>query len=198
MSVLLLVRNADVLDFAVEAATDFLIHQRSRVAERHPDNEVLGIWIRRELDAGFPMWPRFDLEPRPGVALKSLTGETASGPDPNETAVGIRESFSLSGIWTLCWIDRIPLRRARTPAERRRKIIEVFLSKVSDSEPSFGPRSFFPVFHATDGSDAIEATIRELHDLYPQLIGDTWYVDDREHGIRRLRARGFRSPGARS
>lgn len=190
MSALLLVPDADSLDSAVKAATDFLIHQRKRVAARHPADEVVGIWLRRELDAGLPTWPRFDLKPRPGVSIESLTGETPSGSNSDETAIGIRESFSLSGIWTLCWIDGTPLRRARTPAERRRKIIEVLLSKTSNSEPSFRPRSFLPVFHATDGSDVIKATIRDLQDLYPQLIGDTWYVDDRKHGIRRAQGGG--------
>lgn len=182
---LLLVRDADLLDSAVGAATDFLDRQRKRVAADRPVDEVLGVWLRRELDSGLPTWPLFDLEPRPGAAVESSRGETASGLDPKKAAIGIRESLSLSGIWTLCWIDGIPLRRAQTPAERRRKIVEVFSSKVSDSEPSFGPRSFFPVFHVADGRDAIEATMRDLHDSYPELIGDTWYVDDRGHGIRR-------------
>ncbi|MCK6498262.1 MAG: hypothetical protein L6Q38_02145 [Nitrospira sp.] len=190
MSVLLLIRNADVLDCAVEAATAFLIHQRSRVAERHPADEVLGIWLRSELDGGLPTWPRFDLELRLGVAAESVAGETASGPDPNETAVGIRESFSLSGVWTLCWIDGIPLRQARTPVLRRRTILEVFLTKVADSEFSCEPRSFLPVFQATEKNNSVQATLRDLRNLYPRLIGDIWFVDDREHGIRRGRGGG--------
>ena len=50
MSMLLLIRSADDVRSAVEAASEFLVYRRQRFAEAREADEVLGIWLRRELD----------------------------------------------------------------------------------------------------------------------------------------------------
>jgi hypothetical protein len=150
MSVLLLVRNEQAVNSAVNEASDFLMQQRKRAASPDPADEVVGIWLLEDLDAGLPSWPGFD-----------------------EAAIGIRESFALSGTWALCWVDGAALHLSQTAAERRRKILEAFASKVTAR-----PRSFLPVFQATDRRDARDAAMQELRESYPRLISGGRYVDD--------------------
>ena len=183
MSMLLLIRSADDVRSAVKAASEFLVYRRRHFAEPRETDEVLGIWLRRELDADLPAWLWFDRELGAGVRVDSLTGETASRLGPREAAVGILESFSLSGLWTLCWIDGTLLRETQISAERRRGILDAVLSTASASQSPCEPETFFPVFGASDASDSIDAIMRELQDHYPKLIGGTWFIDDRERGL---------------
>lgn len=183
MSMLLLVRSSDDVRSSIKAASEFLVYRRRHFAEPRETDEVLGIWLRRELDADLPAWLWFDRELGAGVRVDSLPGETASQLGPREAAVGILESFSLSGLCTLCWIDGTLLREAQSSAERRRGILDAVLSTASASQSPCEPGTFFPVFGASDASDSIDAIMRELQDHYPKLIGGTWFVDDRERGI---------------
>ena len=161
MSMLLLIRSADDARSAVEAASELLVYRRQRFAEAREADEVLGIWLRRELDADVP----------------------TSKVSPGESGVGIRESFSLSGLWTLCWIDGTLLRTAHSPTERRRAILDSLWGTPSASQSSSATETFFPVFAAVDAVGSIKATMSELEDRYPQLLGGTWFLDDRERGI---------------
>ncbi len=115
--------------------------------------------------------------------VDSLPKESAFRLGPREAAVGILESFSLSGLWTLCWIDGTLLQQAPSPSERRRRILDAVLITASASQSPCEPGTFFPVFGASDASDSIGATMRELQDHYPKLIGGTWFVDDTERGL---------------
>ncbi len=181
MSMLLLVRSADDVRPAVEAANEFLVYQRQRVAEPRETDEILGIWLRRELDGDLPAWLWLDREVGAGVSVH--VPRDASKISPGEAGVGIRESFSLSGLWTLCWFDGTRVRSAHSAAERRRTILDSLFGTPSASQSSSATETFFPVFAAADAVESIKATIREIHDRYPQIIGGTWFVDDREHGI---------------
>ena len=186
MSMLLLVRSADDVRAAVKTASEFLVYRRRHFAEpreTRETDEVLGIWLRRELDADLPAWLWFDRELGAGVRVDFLQAATAFRLGSREAAVGILESFSLSGLWTLCWIDGALLREAPSSAERRRRILDAVLSTASASQSPCEPGAFFPVFGASDASDSIDAIMRELQDHYPKLIGGTWFVDDRERGI---------------
>ena len=180
MSMLLLVRSADDVRSAVEVASEFLVYQRQRAAEPREADEVLGIWLRRELDADLPAWLWLDRELEAGVSV-DVPGD-ASKVRP-EADVGIRESFSLSGLWTLCRIDGTLLGTAHTATERRRTILDSLLGTTSASQSSSATETFFPVFAAADAVESIKVTMRELQDRYPQIIGGTWFVDDRERGI---------------
>ena len=180
MSMLLLVRSADDVRSAVETASEFLVYRRQRFAEAREADEVLGIWLRRELDADLPAWLWLDRELEAGVSV-DVPGD-ASKVSP-EADVGIRESFSLSGLWTLCRIDGTLLGTAHTATERRRTILDSLLGTTSASQSSSATETFFPVFAAADAVESIKVTMRELQDRYPQIIGGTWFVDDRERGI---------------
>ena len=181
MSMLLLIRSADDLRAAVETASELLVYRRQRFAEAREADEVLGIWLRRELDADLPAWLWLDRDRGAGMSI-DVPGDT-SEVSPGESGVSIRESFSRSGLWTLCWIDGTLLSTAHSATGRRRTILDSLLGTASASRPSSATETFFPVFAAADAVESIKATMSELEDRYPQMIGGTWFLDDRERGI---------------
>ena len=149
MSMLFLIRSADDVRSAAEAANEFLAYRRRHFPEPREVDEVLGIWVRGELDA-----------------------------DLGEAPVGIRESISLSGLWSLSWIDGAFLKDAKTARERRNRILD---GLVKDSATQ--PRAFSPVFDATETSDGVEAMLQELRAKHPDLISTTWFIDEWEQGL---------------
>ena len=181
MSMLLLIRSADDVRSAVETASEFLVYRRQAYAEASETDQVLGIWLRRELEADLPAWLWLDRELGAGVSIE-VPGDP-SKVSPGKSGVGIRESFSRSGLWTLCWIDGTPLTRAHCATERRRTILDSFLGTAPAWRPSRATETFFPVFAAVDAVESIKATMSELEDRYPQMIGGSWFVDDRMRGI---------------
>jgi hypothetical protein len=181
MSLLLIVRSADDVRSAVEAANEFLVHLRRRFPEPREVDEVLGLWLRRELDADLPAWLWLDRERGLGMRVDAPAGETP-GQGPREADVGVRESFSLSGLWSLCWIDGTLLRESKSPEERRRRILDALVRDAA-AEAASQPGAFFPVFEATEPLDLVDENLRQLRDRYPHLVGGRWFVDDRERGI---------------
>jgi len=181
MSVLLLIRSADDLRSAVEAASGFLLYRRQRFPETRETDEVLGIWLRRDLDADLAAWLWLDRDR--GADISIDVAEDPSKGSPGESGVGIRESFSLSGLWTLCWIDRTLLRTAHSATERRRTILDSLLGNAYASRFSSATETFFPVFAGVDAIESIKATMLELGNRYPKMIGETWFLDHHESGI---------------
>jgi len=164
MSMLFLIRSADDVRSAAEAANELLAYRRRHFPEPREVDEVLGIWVRSELDADLPAW----LWLGEGVPASSLA----------EAPVGIRESISLSGLWSLSWIDGAFLKDAKTARERRNRILD---GLVKDSATQ--PRAFSPVFDATETSEGVEAMLQELRAKHPDLISTTWFIDEWEQGL---------------
>jgi len=183
MSALLLVRSSDDIRSAVKTVSEFLVYRRHRLGTLRDADEVLGIWIRGDLDAGLPTWPCVDAVPGKTDKAPIQNGQTAPGCSSGETAVSIRESFSLSGIWTLCWIDGLSMREALSRAERRRQMLDSFLIGRCPAHSVARLRPFFPVFGASEVGDSGDAALRELQARYPEFVADRWFIDDRERGI---------------
>jgi hypothetical protein len=181
MSMLLLIRSADDVRSAVKAASEFLVYRRRRLAESREADELLGVWLRRELDVDLPSWLWFDRELGAGMSID--VPKDASKVGLGESGVGIRESFSLPGLWALCWIDGTLVSTAHSATERRRIILDSLSGTASASRSSSATARFFPVFAADDALESIKATMSDLEDRYPHMIGATWFLDDRERGI---------------
>ncbi len=99
MSFVLLVHGTACLAAAIAAAGGLLAHRRRRGAE----DEVVGVAVRDELDAGLPAWPPIgDVDPPAGIA----------------------ESVSHAGVWALCRFEGAALRAARGAAERRLAVLD--------------------------------------------------------------------------
>lgn len=178
MSTILLIRSVDDLLDAVEKVNEFLVHRRQYVTETHEADEILGIWLRRELDADLPAWLMLEPAIESGESREGRVGRPLG-----EASLGIRESVSISQLWTLCQIDGTLLSRADSAAERRRTILDYFVRASSASQSSGDKAIFFAVFAVTDADLSIRSTVRELQNSYPKIVGRTWFIDDPEFGL---------------
>jgi len=166
-SAVLVVRSADDLVSAIAGANELLRYRRRDVFLNR--DEILGVWLRRELDTDLPVWP-------------TLTPATSTL-DRADGAVGIRESFSLSGIWSMCWIDGTLWSTCDNAKERRGRIVDT-LVRAACGEPTKGTLGpFLPVFDRTQDSEPIEATLTKLRARFSALIGETWLLDDPKAGL---------------
>ena len=146
MSLLLLVRSADDMRSAAKAASELVAYLRQRFAGDREIANVVGIWLKRDLDAELPAWPwADDRQLGAGLIVGPPDKRSASKIAMGEAGLGIRESFSISGIWTLCWIDGTLFRSAQGSAERRNAVLRTLVDTARASSQN---GAFFPVFGA--------------------------------------------------
>ena len=168
MVALLLIRSATDIPVAVAAVNEFLAYRRSRNGSVR-DDEILAVCLRGDLDAGLPICHAAEEPP------------AASGAVPPGGGLGIRESFSVSGIWSLCWVDGGLL---HVDADARRDaILRMLVESPSPPGPLLEPGVAFPVFGASEPVACVEAEVRTLKARYPRFMGASWYCDDEIHGI---------------
>ncbi|GAB3767835.1 hypothetical protein [Microlunatus parietis] len=178
MSMLLLVRSLDDVRSAVKDVGGYLVHHRRQFGDPPQPSPLVGLWIRPELDAGLPAL--LPCSPSGSDSGRSADGASAQTP-ADEAPVGIRMSFSLAGIWTLCWMDGPLLREAQDAHEYRHRILDGFVAGVVPETAPAG--AFVPVFDPADASGVVEARLSALRARHPRLVAEHWYVDDRDHGI---------------
>src|SRR5581483_3224514 len=108
----------------------FLVSRRTLVGALAEVDEVLEIWVRRDLDPGFArvVWVGWDA----GSGSESVGMSSEPAGSAEEVALGIRRSVWLSGLW----------------AERHRCILGAFV-RVTPSERVQADR-FFSAFDATE------------------------------------------------
>ncbi|MGC5260711.1 hypothetical protein ACPXCO_06710 [Streptomyces cyaneofuscatus] len=176
MSMILLIRSVDHTEAAIRQASDYLAHHRRQFTDPHHRDTLLGIWIRSELDADLPA----SIPCGPSAKICGCTVDEPSRRHPTEAPLGIRTSSSLSGLWSLCWLDGPVLRQAHSPQQRRHRILDTL---VNDAAPQARPGAFFPVFDPADSSDIVDQRLAELRSRHPHLIATHWFVDDPERGI---------------
>jgi len=158
---LLLVRSWDVAPAAIEAANRLLAF---RSAAEGPV-EVLGLWRRRQLEEGLPLWTQ-------GAAF-----------------VGLRESCSLSGLWTMCLIDGPSLRQGRSPQARRLALLHELVSRAPGLRIADEVGVFRPAFAASEPADAVPPMLQQLKDHHPDLVGDRWLAERKDARVLELGGR---------
>lgn len=146
MAILLFVRNWADVRFATEQVDEFFAFRRSRDGEGG-GGKILAVWVRSQLEAD----------------LASVNSEAPEG-----GGLWIRESISLAGIWTLCWLDGPLLVRAQSFRDKRDRILEVLVNASSDLGP---PGLFFPVFDRDESPESVAAEVLSLKARYPGVIG---------------------------
>ena len=146
MAALLLIPSVDYAEVAVEQASEYLAHQRRYVGDPARNAPLLGIWVRRGLDAGLPT-----LFPGGGHETDTVLGP--SGGPPPVVPMGIRTSAAVSGLWSLCWLDGPALRDAHDAHRRRRRILDLLVQPAHLADRASG--RFFPVFAHTDCQETI-------------------------------------------
>lgn len=181
MSSILLIRSVDDLLDAVEQVNHFLVHRREHLPKSHETDQILGIWLRPELDADFQTW--LMLERTIDRGRFSANGAERSL-SPLEAGLSIRESVSFSQLWALCQLDGKLLFMAESAAERRCKILDHFLRARSASQFLGDEPMFFAVLTLYEAGPSSKPTMRRLQDSYPGIVGKTWFIDDPESGLR--------------
>ena len=96
MSMLLLVRNAHDMRRAVESTNAFSAYMRQRLGEQA--SQVIGVWLRPELDAGLPSVSCADLVSDGVGSVEGADRISESNPTSSATELKIRQSFSLFGV----------------------------------------------------------------------------------------------------
>jgi len=167
MALLLFVRSIDDVMPAVDAASEFLAYKQNLEGNRQSD-DLLAIWIDDDLEAALPEWS------------VSRLGTLSERPTP--TPVSLRQSSSLSGIWTLCWIDISPPESEHGGKSPREALIGTLAKILSARCSSTGTGPLFPVFGVSDPIEGIETSIANLKARYPSIIGATWFIHDRNQG----------------
>lgn len=167
IGILLFVRSSDDILRTLENAGEFFAHQR-RAKDNVPGQDVLGIWVDRELESALPGW--------------AVPSSPSSSERLNGTAFSVAHSLSLSGIWTLSWIDVAVAESKLQPEARCEALLRALSGVFSVRRLSSGAGPFFPVFTNTDSIERIEAAVRDLKARHPELVGATWFVQDRTHG----------------
>ena len=177
MNSILLIRSVDDVLDAVEQVNEFLVHRRQLITESHETDEILGIWLRRELDADLPAWLMLE----PAIeSSKSRERRVGRRLGSGEASLGIRGSVSISQLWALCQLDGKLLCTTNSAAERRCKVLDYFLQARSAS-PCSGDKPVF--FAVTEAGPSIKSTVRKLQESYPRIVGRTWFIDDPESGL---------------
>ncbi|MBN9660207.1 MAG: hypothetical protein J0H49_18615 [Acidobacteria bacterium] len=172
VSLLLIRRGADI-PFAVESVNEFLAYRRNALRPKleHP---ILAVCLTRQLDAG---WPARQLE-RNDAGHVLPQGSPASGLDHSGAGLEVRESYSLSGVWTLCRIDGPLMRDARNLESQRELILRMLEEGRSAHALSTVEKGVFPVFDTGESTESAEAEVRALRSRYPDLLGPVWYRAD--------------------
>lgn len=177
MSMLLLVRDGEDLPAALKSPGAALAYQRRAHEEPGNASEVLGVWVRRDLDAALPAWACGG--PESGGADR----RSASTARQTNVGVAVVESLGLLGVWVLCRFGGPALTSASTAAERRRVLVDSLVNVAAGSPSRRGAGTFFPVFPAVDSHASIHADVCELRDRHPHLVGGTWSLHDRVRGL---------------
>lgn len=168
MALLLFVRSIDDVMPAVEAASEFLAYKRQHLAGSPQSDDLLAIWIDHDLEAALPAW---------SFPSRHSSSETAI-----PTPFSLRQSFSCSGIWTLCWIDVSSLENELGGKSSREAIIGRLAKILSARCSSTGPGLLLPVFGANDPTESMEICHANLKAQYSSIVGETWFVHDRNQG----------------
>ena len=144
------------------------LHTNKILRGNRQSDDLLAIWIDDDLEAALPAW--------------SVSRLGTSSERPTTTPISLRQSFSLSGIWTLCWIDISPSESEHGGKSPREALIGTLATILSAHCSSTGTGSLFPVFGVSDPIESIETSIANPKARYPSIIGATWFIHDRNQG----------------
>lgn len=156
MDMLLLVRSNSDLISSCRNVANFLASWQRHAGPSTDASPPIGVWIHPKSPDSFP----------------SHIGCTLPQDDSNNTQIeyDISESFGLSGIWTLCWLNiRQPGERFDRSLQREALLLSLLGWPNQDVyETDIG--QFFPVFDSKDQPDLIWSEVSHLRRRYPGRI----------------------------
>lgn len=156
MTMLMIVRDR----VALRAAAGYLSYRRGRDSDAGLCGEVLGVWQRPELDVGIPIWKGFDDAPR---------ARREGG------AVRLRQSFTMAGMWSLCWLDGAGLREGESRQARRLAVLAHLVERVTGVTLLREDGPFVPVFDESEPCGELLEVLRARH---PRLVSSRYLRAD--------------------
>lgn len=135
-------RPADLARACEDISAFLTFHHKKRAASRA--EPLIGVW----LDPGMPAEIVAELNED---AAKSAAG-----------LGNIRESVSLGGVWTLCWLDSE--RVGRLP------LLEALLERSTADSDNAAPRRFIPVFLDDLPVSEVQSEMQELRRHRPSCV----------------------------
>ena len=176
MALILVVRDDDHMPASIANCNDLLAIHRGQSHGHRREDRVLGVWLRENVDVGLPRMDCHDLAPLEDAPFRN--GNSSHQTRNKVPTVRIRESISLSGVWTLCWIHGSPIHRVTNTLQGLCDLAENLIGPYSTTK-----RGFFPAFPAGASVHAIERVMLKSRSRYPDLIGTTWFRDDWSQGL---------------
>lgn len=107
-------------------------------------------------------------------------------PRPNSAGlvpIEVGETVSLSGLWTLAFLDGVGLSEEPCARARRVRVLETLVVPAHRASPSKLRGSFHTVFTVSEPEGAVGETLSDLRRRFTDLIGDQWFVDNPTRGL---------------
>jgi len=173
----LLVSRREAVDTSLETVASLLAFRRD---QQLPDDSLLGVWVRPQLDEGLPRrlcTGEIDFGPALGHhrASRAPAGDTEAG----RGGLALDETLSFAGVWTLAWLESAgPFAHGR---RARLRILEELVAPAAGPSPDAETAVFLPVYD-NESRQAAEPLTRGLRRSYPALVSGRWFIMDSQRG----------------
>jgi len=174
MSMLVLIRNIEEMDTALEAANKYVIFMQKLFDSNQQENWILGVWVRSEFETDLPYLSCQNQKSTGTVIDESSESNVITLKKP----VYIQQSVSLCGIYSFFWVNGDLFQDTEGPGERRCAIIQTLIIPYSREKSLF-----FPVLQQKESIKTYQSATSNLCKQHPNLISTTGYVADRDRGI---------------
>ncbi len=174
MSMLVLIRNIEEMDTALEAANKYVIFMQKLFDSNQQENWILGVWVRSEFETDLPYLSCQNQKSTGTVIDESSESNVITLKKP----VYIQQSVSLCGIYSFFWVNGDLIQDTEGPRERRCAIIQNLIIPYSQEKSLF-----FPVLQQKESIKTYQSATSNLCKQHPNLIATTGYVADRGQGI---------------
>ena len=101
MSMLVLIRNIEEMDTALEAANKYVIFMQKLFDSNQQENWILGVWVRSEFETDLPYLSCQNQKSTGTVIDESSESNVITLKKP----VYIQQSVSLCGIYSFFWVN---------------------------------------------------------------------------------------------
>ncbi len=160
MAAILLVRSSADLAAAIQAV-NHILRLRYACNQQDPQDHVVAILVRPQLEAGLPFLP------------------TLAGARPGSGELGIRESVCLCGVWSLCWLYGPPLLGEGSATQRRASTLRL----LGHARPPVVWEASFPVLGAEELRACLDSGWRHTSAGERGIPAEGCYGQDHQRGI---------------
>mgnify|MGYP001445939229 CR=1 FL=1 len=180
MAGILVVSSAEELPAALASANEYLRFLRKRFREPDKHAPLLGVWVGGRVDQYWSALVSCDV----GVPCSQQHARGSSQcPGAGDHSWRLRESVSVSGSWTLYWLDYV-VRSDQVPAVAGcRDPLRAIAEALSCCAVSPIRGAFFPVFGTSSCAESRLDLLRQLQEDFPGLVDGRWFLDSKTEGL---------------